>query len=99
MHRDGRLTNGQIHRLSYTIGVDWDSLAGLLDIPYSQREEIRTNHVKYPDCTKKALQMFSLYNNREDFNFCNLQKCVHEIERLDLIDDLRSVENQVYPMC
>ena len=81
------------------IGVDWDSLAGLLDVPYSQREEIRTNHVKYPDCTKKALQIFSLYNNREDFNFCNLQKCAQEIERLDLINELPPVEDQVYPMC
>ena len=98
MHRDGRLTNRQINRLSCKVGVDWDSLAGLLDFPESQREEIRTNHEKYPDYTSKALRIFSLYNSRKDFDFCHLKNCVQEIERPDLINEL-AVEKQVlYPM-
>ena len=96
VRREERLPNSEIIRLSGVLGVDWDCLAGLLDIPYSQREEIRTNQMKYPDCTSKASKIFSLYNNREDPEFYILRKCFQELERQDLLNELPPVENQVY---
>ena len=91
-----KLTNGEISRVSRVVGVDWDGLAGLLDIPYSEREEIRVNDRKYPDSYSKAGQILELFNGRRDFSRHVLEKCAEELERQDLKDKLHPVENEVF---
>ena len=82
--------------MSRMIGVDWDSLAGLMDIPYSEREEIRVNHAKYPDFFSKAEQIFALFNCCECFGRQDLEKCVEELGRQDLKNEMKPVENEVF---
>ena len=79
------------------IAGDWDSLAGLLDIPYPEREEIRLNHAKYPDFPSKAQQVLELVNCRECIGRHDLAKCVEELERDDLKEQMRPVQNEAVP--
>ncbi len=94
--RNGKLTNGEISRISRKIGVDWDSLAGLMDIPYSEREKIRANQQRYPSFSSKAEQTFVLINESESFDRHNLGKCVEEFGRYDLKKEIIPVENEVF---
>ncbi|XP_046864982.1 uncharacterized protein LOC124459564 [Xenia sp. Carnegie-2017] len=47
------LTHKEVTRISRRIAMDWDGLGGLLDIPYNERDEIRRNHIDYPDSFKR----------------------------------------------
>jgi hypothetical protein len=96
VYRTTKLTNGEISLVSRGVGVDWDSLAGLLDIPYPEREEIRINDRKYPDSYAKAGQILELFNGRRDFSRRILEKCAEELELQDLKDELHPVENEVF---
>ena len=78
------------------VAMDWDSLAGLLDIPYEKREEIRTNYVKYPDSTSKAEEVLKDFNCSDDFGRDVFGKCVDELGRHDLIKKLHPMENEVF---
>lgn len=90
------LTNAEICRMSSEIGMDWDSLAALMDIPFVKREEIRMNHAQYPDCTAKSQQIFALINESRSFDRLNLEKCVKELGREDVKIEIHSVdENKV----
>ena len=40
------------------VGVEWNGLAGLMNIPYSEREEIRINYAKYPDSRQYPKKFF-----------------------------------------
>jgi hypothetical protein len=82
--------------MSRIIGLDWDSLAGLMDIPYSDREEIRVNQAKYPSFSSKAEQMFALINWCQCFGRHNLEKCVEELGRHDLKNEMLPVKNEVF---
>ena len=44
--------------MSTGVGVEWNGLAGLMDISYSQREEIRKKQAKYSDPFSKAEKIF-----------------------------------------
>ena len=70
--------------MSTAVGVEWDSLAGLMNIPYSEREQIRMNHAKYPDFSPKAEQIFSLFNVRNDFSRSALGKYFQELDLHDV---------------
>ena len=82
--------------MSVIIGVDWDSLAGLLDIPYSEREQIRLNHAKYPDIPSKAQKILELVNRRECIGRHDLVKCAEELRRQDLKNEIVSPKEKVY---
>ena len=82
--------------MSCLLGVDWDNLAGLLDIPYSDREEIRDNHPKYPDSYSKAEQIFTLFNDSQYFGRHILEKYLKELDRQDVIRLMCPVENKVF---
>jgi hypothetical protein len=83
--------------MSRVIGVDWDSLGGLMDIPYSEREEIRVNHVEYPNFSKKAEKTFALLIGRDDFGRRDLEKCIEELGRNDLRHEMLPVpEDEVF---
>ena len=92
--RKTKLRSKEITRMSRVVGVDWDSLAGLMDIPYSDREEIRVNSMKYPDSYSKAGQIFALFNGSQNFDRHILERYVHELGRLDVISEMLPVENE-----
>ena len=74
------------------VGVEWNGLAGLMNIPYSEREEIRINYAKYPDFFSKAEKVFSLFNDREDFCRDALEKCVKELNLHDVKKEMLNVD-------
>ena len=78
--------------MSTGVGVDWDCLAGLMNIPYSEQEKIRMNHAKYPDFFSKAQKIFSLFNGREDFCRGDLKKCVEELNLRDVKKEMPNVQ-------
>ncbi|XP_046864977.1 uncharacterized protein LOC124459560 isoform X2 [Xenia sp. Carnegie-2017] len=78
------LTHREVTRISEIIAVDWDSLGGLLDIPYNERDEIRRNHSDYPDSFKKAEKILAIYNEQHDFSRNMLTKCFEEMGRDDI---------------
>ena len=77
--------------MSRVVGVDWDSLAGLMDIPYSDREEIRVNN-NYQDGFAKAEKIFALFNDSENFDRHSLKKMVEELGRSGVISEMRQVK-------
>ncbi len=82
--------------MSSIVGVDWDSLAGLLNIPYSQQEEIRFNNRKYPDFYSKAEQVLKMYNESEFFGRHALVRHFEELRRHDLKDEMHPVQTEVF---
>ncbi|XP_028392214.1 uncharacterized protein LOC114516826 [Dendronephthya gigantea] len=92
VHRTTKLTNGEICQISKKVGLDWDCLAGLLDIPYYEREEIRFHYTKF---SSKAEQVLQRFNASKSFDRNTLEKCFHELNRGDLSKDLeRPVERE-----
>ena len=81
---DTKLTNEEVFRMSSAVAIDWDSLAGLMDIPYPEQEAIRFNDVKYPDYWSRAKEIFALFNASEFFDRRLLQKYFGELGRNDL---------------
>ena len=85
--------------MSEKVGKDWNTLGGLLGIPYHQREEIRFNSSNYRSFPLKAKQIFLLYNESMFFSRCVVKKCLKELNRYDLekeIIPVGPVENQVF---
>ncbi len=82
--------------MSHMVGVDWASLAGLLNIPYSQQEEIRANHKKYPDSYSKAQQILALFNGSREFDRDILERYFDEMGRADVKDKMHPVQNKVF---
>ena len=81
---DTKLTNGEVFQMSRAVAKDWDSLAGLMDIPYPEQEEIRFSDMKYPDCWSKAQAVFALFSASDFFDRRLLQKYFGELGRNDL---------------
>jgi hypothetical protein len=81
--------------MSRMVGVDWDNLAGLMDIPYSEREEIRANYGKYQSFSSKAEHIFKLFNDSKSYSRHILEKCFDELGRRDLKTEMLPVENEV----
>ena len=80
--------------MSRLIGKDWDQLAGLMNIPYSKRDEIRVNHPKYPDSSLKAEQVFVHFNSCEHSCRHHLEKCLKELGRGDLKNTMLPAEDE-----
>jgi phosphoribosyl 1,2-cyclic phosphodiesterase len=72
-------------RLSRRIPVEWDHLAGLMDIPRAQRDNIRRSDKIYTDHRSRAEKILAIFNNREDFSRKRLARCLEEIQQLDLV--------------
>ncbi|XP_028404256.1 uncharacterized protein LOC114526913 isoform X2 [Dendronephthya gigantea] len=75
-------------RISRIIGRDWDYLAGLMDIPYAEREEVRNNYTMYPDFTSKAKKILDDFNSNDHFWLHILEKCFEEMGLGDLRREL-----------
>ena len=95
MHCRTKLTNTEKSQLSRLIGTDWDELAGLMDIPYPMRDEIRVNDLKYPDSSLKAEQVLVHFNSCEHSCRHHLEKYLNELGRGDLKNTMLSMENEV----
>ena len=96
VNRTTKLTNEEINRISRKVGIDWDSLAGLMDIPYAEREKIRINNRKYPSFSSKAKRVFQLFNNSECFGRHNLVKYFEESRRQDLKNEMCPIVDEVF---
>ena len=71
--------------------MDWDSLGGLLGIPYNKRDEIRRNHIDYPDSINKAEKILTIYNEQHNFSRNMLKKCLEELGCDDILLDIPQV--------
>ncbi len=96
MYPTTKLTNEEINRISRNVGIDWDSLAGLMDIPYAEREKIRLNKRKYPSFSSKAKRVFQLFNKSECFGRHNLVEYFEELRRHDLKNEMRPIVDEVF---
>ena len=94
VHCRTKFTNAEISQLSRLIGTDWDELAGLMDVPYSMRDEIRVNDLKYPDSSLKAEQVFVHFNSCEHFCRHHLENYLKELGRGDLKNTMLPMENE-----
>ena len=95
IHRSTKLAVPEIDTMSSKVGIDWDNLAALMDIPYSKREEIRVNYVKYPSMSSKAKRVFELYNESKCFDRHILAKHFEELQRQDLKNEMPPLEDEV----
>ena len=94
VYRNTKLTRKEISRMSRVVGLDWDSLAGLMDIAYSDREEIRANNIKYPDSYSKAEEIFRLFNISKSFGRHILEKFIDELGCADVACQMLPVETK-----
>ena len=95
IRRFTKLTNGEIIAMSRKVGLDWENLAALIDIPYSEQEEIRVNYAKYPSFSSKAKRVFELFNESKCFDRHILIKHFEELRRQDLIKEIPPLEDEV----
>jgi hypothetical protein len=82
--RNTPLSSREMYRLSRCITVDWDSLAGLMDIGREERNDIRYSTL-YNDERARAEKILSMFNHKEGFTRKKLIKCLQGIKKLDLI--------------
>ncbi|CAB4031492.1 Hypothetical predicted protein, partial [Paramuricea clavata] len=84
--RNTPLSSREMYRLSKCI-VDWDSLAGLMDIAREERNNIRNNTLYHDDCAR-AEKILSMFNHKNGFTREKLTNCLQGIKRLDLISPI-----------
>lgn len=77
------------------VATDWDRFAGLLDILYEVREDIRTNYAMHPNASSKAEGILKHFNGSDCFGRDVFEKCADELGRPDLINTLLPMENKV----
>ena len=82
--------------MSRVVGVDWDSLAALMDVPYSVREEIRLDHINYPDASSKAQKIFTYFNDSPYFCRDILQKSIEELDLHCVKAEMLDVSSEVF---
>ena len=94
VQRTTRLTHEEIVQMSCEVGIYWDNLAALMDIPYREREEIRFN-VLYRRFSSKAEQVFELFNDSECFDRNTLVKCLKELKLNNVIKKMIPMDDEV----
>ncbi|XP_046855517.1 uncharacterized protein LOC124448600 [Xenia sp. Carnegie-2017] len=87
-----KLTTEEIEKISQKAATDWNTLGGLLEIPFEQRDEITVNHKSYPNPSAKAKKILKVFNERTDFDRHLLKKYLGEIN-IDL-DEILTPTNQ-----
>ncbi len=89
---DTPLSSREMYRLSQRIVVDWDRLAGLMDITRAERDEIRCNYFLYNDSRSRAEKILSIFNQRDDFSREKLAAFFEEIQQLELVEPVTTGE-------
>ena len=92
MYPTTKLTNTEIGRISHDLGIDWDGLAGLVNIPHSEQQEIRFT---YPSLSLKAKRVVELYNTSKHFDRRILVRYFEEIGRHDLVKKMLPMKDEV----
>ena len=82
--------------MSHVVGVYWESLAALIDVPYSVIEEIRLDHINYPDAISKAQKIFTYFNDSPSFCRDILQKSIEELDLHCVKAEMLDVSNKVF---
>ena len=85
------LSSREMYRLSQRIVVDWERLAGLMDITRAERDEIRYSLLYY-DSRSRAEKVLSIFNRREDFSREKLAGCLEEIQQLEFVEPVTTGE-------
>ena len=85
--RHTALSPRETYRLSRRIGVDWDSLAGLMDIANEERNNIQCNSL-YHDDFEKAEKVLSMINKRKKFSRKRLVERLEEIGKIDCMEPI-----------
>ena len=96
VYRKTKLLRREIRGMSRAVGLDWDSLAALMDVPYSVREEIRQDHINYPDVSSKAEKIFRYFNDSPNFCRFALEKSIEELDLHPVKVEMLDVSNKVY---
>ena len=81
--------------MSRKVGMDWEDLAALIDIPYSEQEEIRVNYAKYPSLSSKAKRVFEFFNESKSFDRHILIKHFEYLRRQDLTNEMPPLDDEV----
>ncbi|XP_046856643.1 uncharacterized protein LOC124449783 isoform X2 [Xenia sp. Carnegie-2017] len=87
-----KLTTEEIEKIIQKAATDWNTLGGLLEIPFEKRDEINVNHKSFPNPSAKAKKILEIFNERTDFDRLLLKKYLGEIN-LDL-DEILTPTNQ-----
>ncbi len=86
-----RLSSREMYRLSQRIVVDWDRLAGLMNITRAERDDIRYS-LLYNDSRSRAEKILSIFNQRDDLSREKLAACLEEIQQLELVEPVTTGE-------
>ena len=93
--RTTKLTQEEIVQMSRELGMDWDNLAALMDIPYREREEIRFNSMLCLRFSSKAEQVFKLFNDSECFDRNTLVMYLKELKLNNVIKKMFPMDDEV----
>ncbi len=85
------LSSREMYRLSQRIVVDWDRLAGLMDITRAERDDVRYS-LLYNDSRSRAEKILSIFNQRDDFSREKLAAFFEEIQQLELLEPVTTGE-------
>ncbi len=80
-----------MHRLSRHLAVDWNSLAGLMDVAIDEIHNIRCSPI-YNDGRAQAEKMLSIINHKKDFSREKLADGLREIHKLELVKPITTGE-------
>ncbi len=86
------LSPREMYRLSQRIVINWEALAGLMNITRAERDEIRFNNFLYSDSRSRAEKILSIFNQREDFSRKKLAARLEEIQQLELVEPVTTGE-------
>ncbi len=86
-----RLSSREMYRLSQRFVVDWEALAGLMDITRAKRDDIRYS-ILYNDSRSRAEKILSIFNQRDDFSRKKLAAFLEEIQQLELLEPVTTGE-------
>ncbi|XP_028404377.1 uncharacterized protein LOC114527013 isoform X2 [Dendronephthya gigantea] len=94
VQRTTKLTDEEVGKMRREVGIDWDGLGGLMDIPYEKREEIKLNVANYPKFSSRAGQILTHFNKSEDFCRHAVRKCLEELGRHDVKEKMLPLDDE-----
>ena len=87
--RDTRLSSREMNRISRMF-VDWEALAGLMDIPAAVKDNIRDSPSLYPDAKSRTEKVLDIFNKSSDFCRDKLAKYFEDLKDLELAQRFRT---------
>ncbi len=85
------LSPREMYRLSQRIVVDWDRLAGLMNITRAVTVDIRYSFL-YNNSRSRTEKILSIFNRGENFSRKKLAGFLAEIQQLDLVEPVTTGE-------